>query len=177
MTDSLLAPGHAHRTACPTNTWCSDRIICGIYCSLDTGCGGATALNSCTLHTTARLPRDCFVLIFFSRNCSSRSPSLSTATVIRHHSQSTSNTSSAPAARLDDMRWRQCRVGRCRRRVKWLTDCALDFRVTAALACIGFSLRSPDSESVQQKSWNFIPFTVHRGLSASAYPCLSSVQL
>ena len=40
MTDSLLALGRAHRAACPTNTWCSDRVIWGFYCSLDTGGGG-----------------------------------------------------------------------------------------------------------------------------------------
>ena len=40
MTDSVLAPGRAHRTACPTNTGCSDRIIWGLYCLLDNGGGG-----------------------------------------------------------------------------------------------------------------------------------------
>ena len=39
MTDSPLAPGRAHRTPCPRNTWCSDRIIGGLCCSLDTEVG------------------------------------------------------------------------------------------------------------------------------------------
>ena len=43
MTDALLAPGPAHRTVCPTNIWCSERIW-GLYCSLGTGGGGIVAV-------------------------------------------------------------------------------------------------------------------------------------
>ena len=45
MTDSLLAPGHAHRTAGPTNTWCSDRITWVFIVRWTRGGGGGACVH------------------------------------------------------------------------------------------------------------------------------------
>ena len=45
MTAALFAPGRAHRTACPTNPWLSDRVIWVFYSSLDPG--GAASGGGC----------------------------------------------------------------------------------------------------------------------------------